>query len=105
MEREKGPVEWEKIAHRMLLIDGNGRHGDVFVEGCQSRERDRHLLKKDAWETERDLLRCAWGDESSCQLFEGLDIPKVTVDLNENELHRFICLNAWSLVIGLCGKD
>lgn len=47
MEREKSPVEWEKIAHRMLFIDGNGRPGDVFAEGCQSRERDRHLLKKE----------------------------------------------------------
>lgn len=31
----------------MLFIDGNGRHGDVLAEGCQSRERDKHLLKKE----------------------------------------------------------
>lgn len=45
-EREKGPIEWEKTVHRVLLIDGNRKRGDMVAEGCQSRERDRHLLKK-----------------------------------------------------------
>lgn len=62
------------LSKRRLLVDGHGGHEDVFAEGCQSRERDRRLLKKHALETKGGLLRCAWADESSCQLFQGLGI-------------------------------
>lgn len=33
MERELGPAEWEKKAHRTLLMNGGVRHGAKFAEG------------------------------------------------------------------------
>lgn len=45
-EREKGPIEWEKTVHRVLLIDGNRKRGDNVCRRMSEQRKGQASAEK-----------------------------------------------------------